>query len=137
MSANLDKLQKLTPKLTPIPFPKILETNENVTIHEMSCGTSIAFGLLQQDEISVARWFNSAFSEFPTHSHTQREWLIIYKGSMMLTIEDEEEQRLLPGQFVTIPPNTLHKARFLEDCWYLAITIPKTEEWPKARSGNE
>lgn len=131
-SVHMQALRELTPTL--VPFPEVIEECKGVSFHAMECGTSIAFALLQQPEISVARWFNSSGTQFPTHSHQQREWLIVYSGSMFLAIDGEEEKRLLPGQSVTIEPGVLHQSRFLEDTWYLAITIPQSPEWPTPES---
>ena len=45
-------------------------------------------------------------------------------------LEDDKEERLLAGQWRVIEPNVQHSARFSEDCHYLAVVIPKTEDWP-------
>ena len=131
---SLQELRELTSQLS---FPPTIEQHYGVAIHEMSCGTSIAFSLLQQEEVSVAKWFNSSGTHFPEHTHEQREWIIVFIGSMFTKVGDEPEKRILPGQSLIIEPNTVHSARFLEDCWYLAITVPKTEDWPSKKGQDE
>jgi quercetin dioxygenase-like cupin family protein len=99
--------------------------------HVMSKGTSLSWNLLSQDEVSCARWFSSAGTEFPVHTHSQREWLIIYAGSMILKRDGHEDQRLLPGMGVVIEPEVKHAGCFVEDCWYVGITVPRAPEWPE------
>ena len=120
MSINLETLRELTPQLD---FPPTLEKHPGVLIHKMTKGTSIAFALLQQDEISVAKWFNSANTEFPVHTHRQREWMIVYEGSMFITIANEEEQKLIHGEYTVVDSGITHSIRFTEDTWYLSITM--------------
>jgi quercetin dioxygenase-like cupin family protein len=93
-------------------------------------GTSISWNLLNQPEISCARWYNSNGTEYPAHTHEQREWLIVYKGSINVTVDGQDEVRLLPGMSMTIEPNVKHSAQVLEDCWFIAIAVPKSEDWP-------
>ena len=113
-------------------FPKTTGPQlEGFKQHKMSRGTSLSWNLLAQEEISCARWFNSAGTEFPLHSHEQREWLIVYWGSMVLKIDGQAEQRLLPGMCSILEPGVAHSASFLEDCWCLAITVPYTSDWPE------
>ena len=126
--SNLEVLRKLTPRVS--SFPKELGESRVYSKHRMACGTSLASKILEQKEILACDWFNSNGTSFPTHSHDEREILIVYLGSMLLRIADEEEERrLLPGHVVVIEPKTEHTARFLEDCWYLAITIPAATDW--------
>jgi len=129
-SDPLRRLKELTPDLPSFPIEANNGQIDGCKIHKMICGTSISWNLLSQSEISCAKWYNSNGTEFPEHVHEQREWVVIYKGSMLMTVEGQEEIRLLPGMSMTINPNTKHSARFLEDCWYLAITVPKSEDFP-------
>jgi len=127
---GLPKLRDLTHNLP--SFPK--ETGqkfEGFKQHEMEHGTSLSWNLLNQSEISCGRWFLSAGSRFPIHVHNEREWLIIYKGSLFVKIGENDEYRLTPGMSCTIEPKIPHFSRTIEDCWYLAIVIPSSEDWPK------
>ncbi len=128
MSETLERLRALTEALP--TFSTTLEEQPGFKMHACECGDCMSWNLLSQDEISCARFYNSVGS-FQMHAHEQREFLIIYKGSMLITIDGEEEQRLLPGMSCTIDAKVPHRARFLENCWYLAITIPKTDDWPE------
>ena len=132
-SDSLDLLRELTENL-PVEgpaFPREIASAPGFKEHKMSCGTSFSWDLLTRDEVSCAHWFNSSGTIFPEHVHEQREWLIVFIGSMILQLDGEESERLLPGQYRVIEPGLKHKAKFLEDCHYLSITIPKSSDWPQ------
>jgi quercetin dioxygenase-like cupin family protein len=97
----------------------------------MDSGTSLSWPLKSESTISCADWFNSGGTEFPLHSHDQREWVIVYEGKMLLIVGDGLEREIGVGESVVIEPRIEHKARFLEDTWYLAITIPMSPDWPR------
>lgn len=125
---TIRKLTRTLPK-----FPPLISNQDipGFKEHKMECGTSLSWKLLNQPEISAARWFNSSGTEFPAHTHAQQETLVIYIGSMFIQINGQKELQLQTGDTCIIPPNIIHKARFLEDCWYLAITVPSNSDWPK------
>lgn len=107
-----------------------------MTEYEMDEGTSLSWGLLSERAISAAKWFSSKGTVFPRHAHAQREWLVVYRGRMELHLHESGEVfHLGPGDFRFIPCDTPHSATFPSDCWYLAITIPSSEEWPKEEVG--
>ena len=131
-NSSLDKLEILTKSLPKFPI-KINEScvdGANMEQYKMECGTSLAWNLINQPEISAARWFNSAGSVFPEHVHEEKEWLIVYSGEMFLKV-DGEERALKPSDFAYIEPFVKHGSRFDQDTWFLAITIPASEAWPK------
>jgi len=131
--SDLGVLKELTMKLP--PFPEVIEVLAECVEHKMSFGTSL-FGtslcwcLHSSPDISVARWFNSKGTEFPRHSHKQDEWLLPYVGSIFVKFVGNDEFKLSAGRHLHIPANTPHEARFDEDCWYLAICIPRNPDWP-------
>jgi quercetin dioxygenase-like cupin family protein len=98
----------------------------------MACGTSLSWELDSGagDKAACAKFYNSCGTNFPEHVHEQREWIIIIEGSMLLTVDGGEEKRLLVGMSDVIEPGTPHSAKFLEDCWYYAITVPREPNWP-------
>ena len=128
MSDTLTQLRMMTDSLPRFPI-SLSDAPGDAKIHEMEQGTSIAWELLHIPEITVARWFNSANTVFPEHAHKEREWLIVYKGSMVLSIPKQPPKRLLSGTSVIIEANTPHYITFMEDCWYLAITVPQTKDF--------
>jgi len=133
MPTSMKRLRELTEHLPSFPTeigPEMPGWKE----HKMLQGTSLAQNVLNIPQISAARWFNSKGSEFPFHHHAQKEWIIVISGSLTLVIsrlnEDDEEKRLEWGDFAFLEPETIHKVVFDEDCWYLAITIPRSADWP-------
>jgi len=126
-SPYLQRLKELTPELR---FPEIISSGKGFTEHNMKCGTSLSTSLLNKKEISCAEWFNSTGSKFPDHIHDERLWLIIYRGSMKVTIKGQEPKILRVGEYVVIEPRVIHQTEFLEDCFYIAITIPCCDDWP-------
>jgi quercetin dioxygenase-like cupin family protein len=125
---HIDTLRKLTNALPKYPPPVAVESGF-VEI-KMTQGNSFGWNLHNEDTIAVAKWFNSKDSIFPKHQHQEREWLIVYKGEMILHVSGETKH-LRRGDFVYLEPGTIHDATFPTDCWYVAITIPASEDWPK------
>ena len=128
------RLRQLTEALP--RFPDAVEAEPGFKEHKMKGGTSYSWNLYSVEEIACAKWFNSP-GDFPWHAHDEREWLIVFRGSMMFQLEGEEERRLLPGTGITIEPGVRHRARFLEDCHYVAITVPRSPDWPGAKDGTD
>lgn len=128
-NSGIEKLRHLTDNLP--GFGELVKNRAPGYVEvEMTEGHGFGFNLLNQNEISVARWFNSKGTVFQKHAHPEKEWVIVYEGSLNLIYEDRVEV-LKAGDYSFHGPNTLHGATFDEDCWYLAITIPSAEDWPK------
>ena len=124
---SLQTLKELTPSLPNFPHG---ENGNGFKEYEMDCGTCFGWKLFESgDKIGVHRWFNSAGTEFPRHSHPEREWIIVYTGSMTLRY-DTNDVVLKVGDYVMTPPDTAHSATFYEDCKYITITIPASEDFP-------
>jgi quercetin dioxygenase-like cupin family protein len=130
MTKEMQHLRQLTERLP--PFPETKSVLPGFKQHKMECGTSLSWNLdtTSGEQASCAKWFNSAGTHFPDHTHKCREWLIVLEGSMWLKVGGEEERRLLSGMYATIEPETLHSGHFTEDCWYYAITVPQEPSWP-------
>ena len=126
---SITELERLTALLP--EFPEPLSECPGFKQHKMDCGNSFSWALLDEAGISAAKWFNSAGTAFPLHSHKQKEWIIPYIGSMYLTVDGHDEVRLGHGEGVMIPADTAHRARFLEDTFYLAICVPRNPDWPR------
>ena len=129
-SKHIEQLRDLTLRLP--AFPETDYASHGFRRHVMECGTSLSWDLdpHASTKAGVAKWFNSKGTCFQEHVHESREWIIVLEGSMLLTVGGQKESRLLPGMSATIEPGTVHRAVFIEDCWYYAITIPRDENWP-------
>jgi len=127
---DITRLREITKHLP--AFPEATANHRGWKRHRMHCGTSLSWELDPDsgDLAACAKWYNSMGTEFPEHVHPSREWVIVIEGSMYLTVDGDDEKRLLPGMSAIVEPNVKHSARFLEDCWYYAITIPRDPGWP-------
>jgi len=69
----------------PIPFPpRLPHSGASFRQHKMACGTSLEFPLYEEEATTCSLFFHSAGTDFPHHSHEQREWLIVIKGSLFI-----------------------------------------------------
>jgi quercetin dioxygenase-like cupin family protein len=126
-NGGLERLRKLTDDI--FSFPQSTDVKSGYKEYKMNKGHSFGSNLLNRREISCADWFASADCVFPEHQHIEKEWLIIYSGTLFLTIDGKEE-KLGVGDSKVIEKNVKHSARFTEDCWHLAIVIPRSDDWP-------
>jgi len=128
--SNLKKLKVLTKELFP---ESIGETVQGVTKrveYKMDKGICYAWNLKNlSGKISCADWFNSKGTKFPLHAHESFEWLVIYEGKCVLTV-DGVKHILTPKDSYYILPNVIHSATFPVDTWYIALTIPDNPDWP-------
>ena len=127
MSENLERLKAITGMLP--RFPSVCSENRGCIEHKMARGTAMMFPLLKTDETFVAYNFASKGTDFPRHAHGQREWLIVYIGTMALEINGGTKV-LKAGDYVCLEPDVPHRASFITDCWYHCVTVPGSPEWP-------
>jgi len=121
----VEKLRRSMPS-----FPPVVGQLPGFKEHLMDCGTCFSWSLFNRDEVSCARWFNSSGTVFPQHSHDQKEYIIVYRGSMILEVSGEKKT-LQFGDSAMIAPGHLHSVQCDEDCEYIAIVIPKSKDWPE------
>ena len=119
--------------LQPPSFPAVIGTGlgGHMKQYEVEGGTSFSWSLLDLPSVSVAKWFASTGASFPEHAHDQIEWIIVYQGSLVF-VAGEKETLLTPGKFIHIAENVPHTKKFTEDCFFLAITVPRCTDWPGA-----
>ena len=126
---NLLRLREIT---RAIEFSGIVhqKSDQEIIELEMNHGTGYMVGLYKTPAIGVARNYASAGCEFPLHSHEEWELLLVYKGEMRLTVEGKTITLKEKG-FHYILPGHQHEAYFPKESWFLAITMPASESWPK------
>jgi len=133
ISFDLDKLKILTESLPAIPkladFKKINVSDPTSSIYNVEGGTAISYNLLTLPEVCVARTFVSSGSKFPTHNHFEKELLIIYSGSMMMTVGDRK-LIMKEGDCIKLDTEVPHSARALEDTWFIAVSVPYSKDFP-------
>lgn len=123
--SKLDELEKLSQKLG---YPPVLASAREAYQVLVPEGRCYYWNPQPHGEATCSQFLNTP-GRFSVHSHDQREWLIIYHGSMLLTVGDEPERRLGVGDHAVIDPGVSHLARFDEACEYYAITVPATRDW--------
>jgi quercetin dioxygenase-like cupin family protein len=157
-SEDLKALRELTPRLK-IPYPPVSGQGSlrEIVVEEGSCFCTPFPDLAAEPGASCAKFFNSK-GKFPLHNHEQREWLIIFEGSMVAYLDREKELAILKarrealdrrieqieaengqmtgielksGQSIVIEPGVEHYSIFPEDCRTLAVTVPATKDWPE------
>jgi len=129
MSKNLEILRAMVDNLP--PFPECKDIKGDVKLYDMKEGDCEGIRLFQEDNIiNVSRWKSSKGTLFPRHIHDSVEVIIVYKGSMNLTLGDGFRRNIVVGDHAYIPPKTTHKAHFPDDCEYVTITIPPAEGFP-------
>lgn len=128
---SLKELRKLTEGLP--TFKSIVkDVRDDYVQMDIKNGTSFGLNLKWlENKVAVGDWFGSRGSHFPGHAHPEREWIIVYTGVIELRFKDDTKKLLGVGDYMFLEPDTWHSAYFPEDCWYLAITIPAAEDWPK------
>lgn len=132
----METLEKRLPR-----FPPGRAVKPGFMRHTMECGESLSWDLIEDWQFAEADnflWLNTNGTRFPWHAHKEREWLIVFRGSMTLIVEDPEtgettRERLVSGTSRIIEPETPHCAEFLEDCYYFAICIPRNPTWHPER----
>lgn len=135
--ANLRKLAVLTEKLPPMLSVVDSDSTQNYKEYRVKDGVCFNFGLYRyRNIVAVDRWYLSADVEYPVHSHDEQELIFVYEGSMEITFHrDGRKVDVLPGEHITIPPNTPHSAHFPERTRCVTIMYPAGKYL--ARSQNE
>lgn len=96
---------------------------------EIEQGESKIWTLWEEPQVSVARSTNTRGTEFPEHSHDQREWIIVCEGEMHVQLGDDLRV-VRAGQHIFIPVGVKHSVTFPVDTRCVAVTVPKTGDFP-------
>jgi len=138
---DLTKLEKQTEKLDKLD-DIVLKRHNSFIEYNVPQGTAIGFGLYSMPEIAVQRVFMSKGTYFPSHTHDERAYIIVYSGKLQMFKEDDDEKScflcasdehiLIDGEAAFINPGCKHHGEALEDTWALIVTIPKGEGFPDA-----
>ena len=72
----------------------------------------------------------SAGGLFPEHLHIESEYGLIYVGKVIVSVNGKE-RTLGIGDCVKVDPALPHWAKALENTWLIAITIPKSKDYPE------
>lgn len=132
-SPHLEQLKTLSremPKL--IEMVKHINGNGNIEYDTNGEGDFKGYGIFNNGCVAIQRVFMSKDTIIPEHSHTEREYVITYKGSYELN-RGGVKTTLMVGDSMYFEPNEPHSGVILEDTWIVSITIPSGEGYPNAR----
>jgi len=126
MPHSLKKLKELTASLQP---PRV---SPGYQYYETNGGGKVKTeGLLKEDGCAVQNAVFETEEEFLGHTHDMLEYLIVWKGKGILTMNGEDIE-LGVGSCIAIPPHTSHSFRAEAGTQVLGITIPAEEAYPDA-----
>ncbi|MBT7082598.1 MAG: cupin domain-containing protein [Chloroflexi bacterium] len=101
-----------------------------VVDYDMVRGMAVAWGLHAEEGVSVARTKFAPDSEFPEHSHEEREFVLVYEGELTLIVEGKPHV-VGVGESFTICPGQTHSATNTVLTKVIAITIPASPGYPE------
>ncbi len=121
---DYEAFEKLTKQLVDFDNIRTYEDDSTITL-KMDKGECKGWPIFElEGVISVLKFFSPKGSEFFTHIHDQKEWIIMYDGEMIVTYDENKMKKLTNGDGVYIEKNTAHTTSVLKDSWFLVVTIP-------------
>jgi len=126
-----EALDGLKTKVRELPHLQTLAVGQGTKTYSVGNGKSLAWTLLSEPKVAVARWFNEAGTRFPPHAHQEREWLIVYSGEIVIEFEDGTSVRVGEGQHVEFEAGVVHGGYSDEDAWFVAVTVPRSPDYPE------
>jgi quercetin dioxygenase-like cupin family protein len=134
---GLARLRELTEQLPPLPVEVVAGNRVDV---EVPAGSASGINLLSSPHVSVLTWGMVPGTIFPIHSHNEAEWVIVVLGGFRLRLDGQtrvdrlirDEQgwiKLAAGDYVFIPPGTVHEAVFDVYTELVSVHIPRSAEY--------
>jgi quercetin dioxygenase-like cupin family protein len=128
-SESLEKLKLMVEKTSPTLDEHAMRVGQ-VVDYKMVKGMAISWGLYNEDGVSVARTKFAPDSEFPEHSHDEKEFMSVYQGELNLFI-DGKEHVLGVGDSIVICPGQTHYATNKVSTKIIVHTVPATVGFPE------
>ena len=130
--ADLTKLNKITKELKDLSYLRLDKTTPGDISYLDESGKEVCKGyyLYKEGYVAVQQAFIKKGNILPNHSHKEKEYLIVYKGKIKVTINNQEQKTYNTGDCVYFQPHTLHCVEGLEDTWMIGITVPASEVYP-------
>jgi quercetin dioxygenase-like cupin family protein len=126
---RMARLRELTATVT--PYPSLFgAVTKGVVELKVKGGEAYAVGLLKKGEVGVLDVHYEPHSEFPSHTHEEEEYVVVYDGHFFLDVAGVVV-RLETNDMFRIGGGVVHKA-WTEDsrCGQIAITVPANASWP-------
>jgi quercetin dioxygenase-like cupin family protein len=131
LAARMARLRELTETVT--PYSALFGTPaKGVVSLKVKGGKATAVGLLKRPEVGVLDVHYEPRTEFPSHTHNEEEYVVVYDGKFFLDVAGVVV-RLETNDMFRIGGGVVHKA-WTEDssCGQIVITVPANPEWPDA-----
>ena len=129
-SESLEKLKLMVEKPSP-SLDKYVKGRQNSVIDfEMVKGMAVSWGLYNEDGVSVARTKFAPDSEFPKHSHDEKEFVSVYEGELTMHV-DGKAHVLGVGDCLVVYPGQSHYATNTVLTKAIIHTIPATKGFPE------
>lgn len=134
---DLDALRELTERIKqfpPVTKIEIGEEEQPICRYRLTSGETKAFNIfLGEEKICVDHWEAKVGSEFPWHTHNEKEWIIAYEGSGKVFYRNGDEADIIAGQCVFHDAMIEHRAEVYEDLRFVTIMIPASPDYPGAK----
>lgn len=127
---NIAKMQKIEDEIK--DYATIIR-RVGVGIQEFSLGKGSGFTkhIYTSERVGIAGSFFTKDSYLPKHVHETNEYLIITQGKVDVSQNAiPREKCYKKADIVHVKANVPHSAKFLEDTYLVAITIPPDKDWP-------
>jgi len=126
MAKQIETLRRLTEEL-----PELGVRFMGGGTVEYEGSSMVGSSLYKNGRVAVQRAYMPKGDCLDVHCHAEKEWLIVYSGVLVVTI-DEEQHSLSVGDSIVIEPKTAHSCSALDNTWVIGITIPASPEYPDA-----
>lgn len=129
--SGLEQLRFLTQRLQCDAAGDSLNTlSSNLVSHHILRGICLSWDVFLCPELGCIRCFISGGTATPFHQHKSREWLLPYRGELIVHTREQPEKLLPRGEVIIIEPEIVHSVVCEADCWFLAVLVPHTPDWP-------
>lgn len=133
---SIQKLKELTETLPKLPLLEELVERHSKEYAEFSVdegGPIISLNCYKSSSVAIVRVFAEQHTKMKFHTQAEYEYILVYQGQIQVTFESGEVFKLKKSDFLSIPPNMGHRAEWLENSWFIAITIPAAEGYPDGK----
>lgn len=131
---DLSYLEELTNKLPQVPsLSEIAASHEGKFIeYQLDKGRCTGVGIFKDEIMAIQKAFMPKGSLFQTHVHSEKEFIILYKGYAKIVFQNQVLMKSAPNT-IWFPANEPHAFEALEDCYMVAVLINgKHEGYPDA-----
>ena len=129
-NGHIEKMRKTAEKIKQLEN-LVLERTGDVIEYNVTVGRCIGHGLFNVNNIAVQQVTITSGTIFPIHSHPEKEFLFVYKGSIRYKYSGQEKI-CNANNSIYFEPWQDHTCEALEDSYLIAITVPASEGYPDA-----